>query len=257
MRDYLLFRLYGALSSWGDIAVGDIRPSYRYPSKSAVIGLIAAAMGLERDAHTKHSELAKMSFSVRIDGEGIPMDDYHTIQAPSEQAMKSGRKDKACWTRLDEIEAIKFRVIDAKSRAEAGAIQSRRTYLCDAVYTVALSEREDNKINWSVFGVPEMKDIAGIAAFLMNPEFALYLGRKSCPLGLPLEPQVKPAENCRHAFEQCEFKFVDELDRIVGQDTVRYYTEEVPEDGRMKLTRRDQPINREAWQFSERDEYLL
>ena len=56
MKDYLLFRLHGALASWGDIAVGDIRPSYRYPSKSAVIGLLAAALGVERDEHHKQAE---------------------------------------------------------------------------------------------------------------------------------------------------------------------------------------------------------
>ena len=105
MRDYLLFRLHGALASWGDIAVGDIRPSYRHPSKSAVIGLIAAALGVEREKYEKQSELAKLSFSVRIDATGVPIDDYHTVQAPSEQAIKHDR-GKNFWTRIDEIEAI-------------------------------------------------------------------------------------------------------------------------------------------------------
>ena len=136
MRDYLLFRLHGALASWGDIAVGDIRPSYRHPSKSAVIGLIAAALGVEREKYEKQSELAKLSFSVRIDATGVPIDDYHTVQAPSEQAIKHDR-GKNFWTRIDEIEAIKFRVVGSKSSAEAGAIQSKRTYYCDAVYTDA------------------------------------------------------------------------------------------------------------------------
>jgi CRISPR system Cascade subunit CasD len=38
MRDYLLFRLYGPLAAWGDIAVGEYRPSFAHPSKSAIIG---------------------------------------------------------------------------------------------------------------------------------------------------------------------------------------------------------------------------
>ena len=70
MNDYLLFRLYGALASWGDIAVGNIRPSYGYPSKSSVIGLIAAALGVKRDKHEKQTELSKLLFSVRI---GFPV----------------------------------------------------------------------------------------------------------------------------------------------------------------------------------------
>lgn len=248
-----MFRLYGALASWGDIAVGDIRPSYRYPSKSAVIGLIAAAMGIEREAHKKQSELAKLAFSVRIDGPGVPVDDYHTVQAPSEQAIRNDRS-KACWTRSDEIEAIKLRVVDTQNSAEAGAIQSRRTYYCDAVYTIAVSEGEGNRIDWSVLDVSGLKDVV---SFLLNPRFPLYLGRKSCPLGLPLEPQVVSAQNCSDAFQQSEFKFDDELEFMVSCKTVQYYTEEVSQKGKMKLTRRDQPINRTAWQFTERDEYLF
>jgi len=253
MRDYLLFTLHGALASWGDIAVGDIRPSYRYPSKSAIIGLIAAALGVRRQEHDKQTELAKLDFSVRIDGVGIPIDDYHTVQAPSEQAIKHDRA-KDYWTRLDEIEAIKLRVIMTKNNKEAGAIQSRRTYYCDAVYSVALSENKNSKIYWNVLEIAELKDIVDS---LIKPKFTLYLGRKSCPLGLPLEPQVKTARNCSDAFQQVEFRFAAELESIVKRETAQYYTEEIPEEGKMKLMRRDQPVNRIAWQFTDRDEYYF
>lgn len=254
MNDYLIFRLYGALASWGDIAVGDIRPSYRYPSKSAVIGLIAAALGVERDEHDKQSELAKLIFSVRVDVMGSPIEDYHTVQAPSEQAIKNDRA-KAYWTRLDEIEAIKWRVIQSKSSAATGAIQSRRTYYCDSLYTVALSENEDDKINWQTLKVSKLKDLI---KFLREPRFVFYLGRKSCPLGLPLEPQVIPAKNCESAFQQVKFKFADELKLMLNQaTTLQYYTQEELEIAQMKLTRRDQPVNRTTWQFTERDEYYF
>ena len=256
MRDYLLFRLYGALASWGDIAVGDIRPSYRYPSKSAVIGLIAAALGVEREAHEKQSELTKLVFSVRIDGAGVSIDDYHTVQAPSEQAIKHDR-GRAYWTRFDEIEAIKLRVVSSQSSAEAGAIQSRRTYYCDAIHTIALSEKNHNRINWNVFKITELKDITCVAGFLKKPQFTLYLGRKSCPLGLPLEPQIIQAENCSEAFRKSEFKFADELEFMIDQGTAQYYSEEISEKSKMKLIRRDQPVNRTAWQFTERDEYYF
>lgn len=254
MNDYLVFRLYGALASWGDIAVGVVRPSYRYPSKSAVIGLIAAALGVERDEHDKQSELAKLIFSVRVDVMGSPIEDYHTVQAPSEQAIKNDRA-KAYWTRLDEIEAIKWRVVRSKSSSEAGAIQSRRTYYCDSIYTVALCENENDKINWQTLKVSKLKDLI---EFLREPRFVLYLGRKSCPLGLPLEPQVVPAKNCRSAFQQAKFKFADELKFMLKQAPIlQYYTQEEIEDSHMKLTRRDQPVNRSTWQFTERDEYYF
>ena len=48
IRDYLVFRLYGPMCSWGDIAVGEVRPSTVHPAKSAILGLIAAALGIKR-----------------------------------------------------------------------------------------------------------------------------------------------------------------------------------------------------------------
>ncbi|MBW2034364.1 MAG: type I-E CRISPR-associated protein Cas5/CasD [Deltaproteobacteria bacterium] len=254
MNDYLLLRLYGALASWGDIAVGDIRPSYRYPSKSSVIGLIAAALGIARDKHEKQTELAKLFFSVRIDALGSPIEDYHTIQTPSEQAIKNDRT-KPFWTRIDEIEAIQWRVIQSQNNTEAGAIQSRRTYYCDSAYTVALCENENDKINWHTLEISMLQDLI---EFIKKPRFVLYLGRKSCPLGLPLEPQVISAKNCRSAFQQAKFGFFDELKLMLKQATsIQYYTQEDIENSQMKLTRRDQPVNRTTWQFTERDEYYF
>jgi CRISPR-associated protein, Cas5e family len=49
MRDYLVFRLYGPLASWGEPAVGGDRPTSAYPSRSAVLGLLGAALGIKRD----------------------------------------------------------------------------------------------------------------------------------------------------------------------------------------------------------------
>lgn len=254
MRNYLIFRLHGTLASWGDIAVGNIRPSYHYPSKSAVIGLLAAALGVERDEQVKQAELAKLIFSVRIDVMGSPIEDYHTVQAPSELSIKYDRA-KECWTRLDEIEAIKLRVVRSKSSAEAGAIQSRRTYYCDSVHTVTLYEDENDKIKWEILEVSMLQDLI---EFLKKPRFVLYLGRKSCPLGLPLEPQIIPAENCRSVFQQAKFKFADELKFMLKKATIlQYYTQEELENAQMKLTRRDQPVNRTTWQFTERDEYYF
>lgn len=254
MNDYLIFRLYGALTSWGDIAVGDIRPSYSYPSKSAVIGLLAAALGVERDEHEKQIELAKFLFSVRIDVLGAPIEDYHTIQTPSEQAIKNDRA-KQYWTRIDEIEAIKWRVIQIKKNTEAGAIQSRRTYYCDSIYSVALCENESNRINWHSLDLGSIHDLI---SYLRAPKFVLYLGRKSCPLGLPLEPQVKPGKSCIKALNQAVFNFADELYPILNHSTsIKYFSEEKLDNGQMKFSRRDQPVNRSTWQFTDRDEYYL
>ena len=59
MTDYLLMRLYGPLASWGEIAVGESRHSAMHPSKSALIGLLAAAVGVERSDEAGQQAMAK------------------------------------------------------------------------------------------------------------------------------------------------------------------------------------------------------
>ena len=45
----LLLRLSGPLQSWGSDSLYDNRNTDYYPTKSGVIGLIAAALGLKRE----------------------------------------------------------------------------------------------------------------------------------------------------------------------------------------------------------------
>ncbi len=253
MNDYLVFRLYGPLCSWGDISVGDIRPSYSYPSKSAIIGLVAAALGVKRHEQEKQKELTKLIFSVCINAPGVLIEDYHSIQAPDEASIKYDRH-KDYWTRIDELEAMKWRKLQSGSNAGGGAIQSRRSYLCDAVYTVALSENIPQDIAWEKIGRSGLYDLV---EDLKMPKFLPYLGRKSCTFGLPMEPQIHPAENFKDAFMKSVFDFKNEMEVLLGQEVVnmRYFSEEHIAGAQMKMTRRDQPVNKATWQFAERNEY--
>ncbi len=44
MDNYLVFQLYAPLAAWGGQAVGQERPSDDHPSRSALLGLLAAAL---------------------------------------------------------------------------------------------------------------------------------------------------------------------------------------------------------------------
>ncbi|MBU1741588.1 MAG: CRISPR-associated protein Cas5 [Proteobacteria bacterium] len=59
MTEFLLFRLYGPLASWGGIAVGEYRPTDAHPSKSAVLGLLAAAAGVDRADDEVHRQMER------------------------------------------------------------------------------------------------------------------------------------------------------------------------------------------------------
>jgi CRISPR system Cascade subunit CasD len=101
----LLLRLAAPIQSWGTDAKFDRRGTERIPSKSAVIGLVAAALGRRRNENIE--DLRSLLFGVRVDKEGKLLRDYHT----------------------------------AKSHRSAYVTQ--RYYLCDAVFLAGLEGSED------------------------------------------------------------------------------------------------------------------
>jgi CRISPR system Cascade subunit CasD len=72
----LLLRLAGPLQSWGSAARFTRRTTENAPTKSGVIGLLAAAQGRRRDADL--SDLAALEFGVRIDQPGTRLRDFQT-----------------------------------------------------------------------------------------------------------------------------------------------------------------------------------
>jgi len=76
----LLLRLAGPLQSWGVDSKFETRTTRRAPSKSGVVGMIASAMGRNRDDSI--DDLASLQFGVRIDQEGTLLKDYHTAHSP-------------------------------------------------------------------------------------------------------------------------------------------------------------------------------
>ncbi|MGW1075163.1 type I-E CRISPR-associated protein Cas5/CasD [Streptomyces sp. NPDC002537] len=82
----LLLRLAGPLQSWGSAARFARRSTENAPTKSGVIGLLAAALGRTREADL--SDLAALRFGVRIDQPGSRLRDFQTAHhADSGKAM--------------------------------------------------------------------------------------------------------------------------------------------------------------------------
>ncbi len=230
MADYLVFHLYGPMAAWGDIAVGEYRPSFAHPSKSAIVGLLAAALGIRRNEEERQKTLAEAcTFAVRVDAMGNLLRDYHTIQVPSSG---TGRNRRTFHTRKAEL-----------AESDLNTILSSRDYRCDAVYTVAITLREDSTCS--------VKDLADA---LRKPVFTLYLGRKSCPLAFPLSPLVISAESVKEAISKAPVP--EELHGLIQEQSSLVYWE--GEQGGYEreqvITRRDAPLSRKRWQFSERKE---
>ena len=225
MRDYLIFQLYGPLASWGDIAVGETRPSSFAPSKSAVLGLVAASLGLRRPDTTPdegerrrledaHAALAEgYGMAVKLTQPGLPLTDYHTVQVPSSG---SGRNKKVFATRRDELTRA--------PRQDLITILSRRDYRQDAYAAVALWARDRAPC-----------PLEALRARFLEPEFVLYLGRKSCPPALPLNPEIVSSACVEEALDRLSFGAATQQIWGVHSPSVEWINKRVEETNPMLL----------------------
>lgn len=76
----LLLRLVGTMQSWGTTSRFDQRDTGKEPSKSGVVGLLAAAMGIDRENWVDVEPLTHLSMGIRHDRSGMPKRDYQTAQ---------------------------------------------------------------------------------------------------------------------------------------------------------------------------------
>lgn len=76
----LLLQLVGPMQSWGTTSRFDQRDTGKEPSKSGVIGLLAAALGIDRENWTDLKPLTNLTMGVRHDRLGAPKRDYQTAQ---------------------------------------------------------------------------------------------------------------------------------------------------------------------------------
>ena len=76
----LLLRLAGAMQSWGTTSRFDQRDTGKEPSKSGVTGLLAAALGIDRENWADLEPLTPLPMGVRHDRPGILKRDYQTAQ---------------------------------------------------------------------------------------------------------------------------------------------------------------------------------
>ena len=108
----ILLKLAGPLQSWGTSSRFETRTTERYPSKSAVIGMLGASFGYLRD-DTRITRFNSLDFALRIDQPGEFLNDYHIAQ--------------------------KFRANGTFDRTYV----TNRQYLQDAIFVVALGSSDE------------------------------------------------------------------------------------------------------------------
>jgi len=241
MPHYLTFALVAPLAAFGAIAVGERRSGWDRPARSAVLGLIGACLGAEREDDAAQTALARdYGLALLCHAPGRLLADYHTAQVPSAQ------RGRRFATRAAELAA-----------PELNTILSRRDYRSSAWHLGAL---------WSRVAAPRWS-LEVIGAALERPGFVPYLGRKSCPLGLPLAPALIETADAAEALVQRhatgpETAWRDAFvpPREAAETVIAADTEAVAHDDPRRLRtefRRDQPRSRRRWQFDLREEVVL
>jgi len=245
----LIFQLQAPLSSWGEVAVGEYRPSAEYPSQSAIQGLLGAALGITRDDDAAQAALRTgYRLAVGVLSQGRLLRDYHTAQVPG----RTDLKKRPHATRRDELSLPK---------TDLNTILSSRDYRQDAASLVAVQMMENAPYS-----------LVQLAEALKKPKFVLYLGRKSCPVATSLHPLVLSTETINTAFTNYQQQLADlwqqqlpkhtepsnlAVQKIAwGDDFGADDLSVVGVKRDLSITRKDQVITRQGWQFADRSEHI-
>ena len=94
------------MQSYGSNSHFEIRHTDPHPSKSAVVGMIAAAMGIRREEEERFLPLNTLKFAVRIDQIGRMISDYQTAA----KYKSSGEFDRTYVTKRYYLEEAVFLV---------------------------------------------------------------------------------------------------------------------------------------------------
>ncbi|MGW0469499.1 type I-E CRISPR-associated protein Cas5/CasD [Streptomyces sp. NPDC003027] len=194
MTAVLLMRLAGPLQSWGALARFDRRDTLPRPTKSAVIGLIAAALGHDRTHDL--GPLTNLRFAARADRPGIAARDFHIVGGgtyplrPRDLITDHRRAAKAA-PQLDQATGPTFGHLPTHAitnwygapkeiapdpalgtliagNTTRDAMMTTRWYLSDAAFVTAVEH-------------PDLALLDSISHALEHPARLLWLGRKSCP----------------------------------------------------------------------------
>lgn len=199
--------------SWGVSSRFNQRETEAYPTKSALVGLIAAAMGIDNqdgDESIALAPLVKLKLTVlRLDrGEGRPfgrLSDFHTVGGGFDP--KESNYSRMSIPRK------------ASGGPSGNASITRRTYLTEARFIAVFHG--------------DFKVLEEVSAALLDPVWGVWFGRKTCIPAMPLSPVIAPS--LREALAAVLLKLgmdAVEVDRFEG----------VTEEGEGRWYQADQPI---------------
>jgi CRISPR system Cascade subunit CasD len=167
MSDTLALLIDAPLQSWGASSKFQRRETESWPTKSALVGVLAAALGIDKHAQDETDKLAPIAalcFSVFRWPKPAPitrLTDFHTIGGGYDKTNPAEKLHIPC---------------KAGDGSPFGTVITRRTYLTDARF-IALFQGDRATLERA-------------AAALLDPVWGVWFGRKTCIPAEPLAPVV-------------------------------------------------------------------
>jgi CRISPR system Cascade subunit CasD len=169
MPDFPILKLQGPLQAWGRHTYEEYRPTHLFPTRSGILGLLGACLGIDRADTSAQQRLSdSFLFAVRVDTREFKphvIEDLHTV-----------------------LDAPK---VDGSINKYS--VPTIREYICDACFTVGMQFNKGASFNQG-----------DIIKALKHPYYTPVLGRRSCPLSRPLFEAVVNANDLHQAIRAVE-----------------------------------------------------
>lgn len=153
---HLALYLDAPLQSWGYQSRFDRRSTLSYPTRSGIVGMLAAAMGIDRSDTERLADFAGLEMAVYTLRRQGRIVDFHTV---------GGGWDKKRHPQ---------NVVRTASDTPGNTVVTRREYLQNARFGVVISGCREH--------------VQSIQSALHDPRWGIWLGRKSC---IPATPVVQ------------------------------------------------------------------
>ena len=221
------------MASFGGYAGHERRGSGVVPLRSAVLGLVGAALGVDRSDMEGQEALRAYGVAVQSLRDSRPLRDYHTVETvPTAKARRP-------VTRRDAL---------ARAGRGVNTIITKRDYRSDVLIGIALWG--DGR--WT---------LDEVAAGFERPHFPLYLGRKSCPLASPVNAKKVTKDGPVQALACIEVPSWLDPNHRVGSAGMKnpIYSDpvaDVADPVAIELVP-GEPLNRQTWTFGDSAVWLL
>ncbi|WPJ95660.1 type I-E CRISPR-associated protein Cas5/CasD [Coraliomargarita algicola] len=225
----LAFYIDAPLQSWGASSKFQYRETNAFPTKSALIGLIAGALGIDKNLSSEANLLrpiADLKLTV------VRLNKQLTQRAISPTRFTDFHTVGGGYTPLNERDQTSWQAMMCNHKASGGikktkgtpdGVITRRSYLTDARFAALLEG--------------DAAILSQVQAALLDPVWGVWFGRKTCLPASPLTPTL--GADRQAAFDQLldalpamtsapleSFEYQEELDANPDQDGAFYQSDQ-------------------------------